>query len=172
MKSVRLYPAILSLAILLAAGCGANPTSPSSTATSAVCVPATKSEFSYVLTGFAVSMYTVNSCTGQFTASSPAAVATGYAYPQQQSEQMVIDPLERFAYVANPRLQRVRFVHDLDVHHQLHHGSPHPDHTRHCPHRMVSPGNCNRPARTIRLYRQQRRQPRSPCSPSTRPRAS
>jgi DNA-binding beta-propeller fold protein YncE len=102
MKSARLYPAILSFAVLLSAGCGANPAPPSSTATPAVCVPTTKSEFSYVLTGYAVSMYSVDSCTGQFTASSPATVATGYAYPQQQSEQLIVDPLGRFAYVANP----------------------------------------------------------------------
>ena len=102
MKLVRFYPAILSLAVLLAAGCGANPTPPSSTATPAACVHATTPEFSYVLTGYAVSMYSVDSCTGQFTASSPTSVATGYVYPQAQSEQLVVDPLGRFAYVANP----------------------------------------------------------------------
>jgi 6-phosphogluconolactonase (cycloisomerase 2 family) len=46
-------------------------------------------------------MYTVDSCTGVFEASSPASIATGYAYPQQGAEQMVVDPLGRFAYVAN-----------------------------------------------------------------------
>ena len=101
MKSARFYPAILSLAVLLAAGCGGNPTPPSSPATRAACVPATKPEFSYVLTGYAVSMFTVDSCTGQFTATSPASVATGYSYPQGRAEQMVADPLGRFAYVAN-----------------------------------------------------------------------
>jgi 6-phosphogluconolactonase (cycloisomerase 2 family) len=64
-------------------------------------VPATKPEFSYVLTGYAVSMFTVDSCTGQFTATTPATVATGYSYPQGNAEQMVADPLGRFAYVAN-----------------------------------------------------------------------
>jgi 6-phosphogluconolactonase len=101
MKAARFYPAILSLAVLLAAGCGGNPTPPSSPATRAACVPATKPEFSYVLTGYAVSMFTVDSCTGQFTATSPASVATGYSYPQGRAEQMVADPLGRFAYVAN-----------------------------------------------------------------------
>jgi 6-phosphogluconolactonase len=100
MKSARFYPAILSLAVLLAAGCGGNPTPPSP-ATRAACVPATKPEFSYILTGYAVSMFTVDSCTGQFTATSPASVATGYSYPQGRAEQMVADPLGRFAYVAN-----------------------------------------------------------------------
>jgi YVTN family beta-propeller protein len=46
-------------------------------------------------------MYTVNSCTGAFTATTPATIATGYAYPQQSAEQMVVDPAGRFAYVAN-----------------------------------------------------------------------
>lgn len=101
MKSARIYPAILSLTVLLATGCGGNPTPPSSTTTPAACVPASKPEFSYVLTSYAVSMFTVDSCTGQFTATSPASVSTGYAYPQDTSEQMVADPLGRFAYVAN-----------------------------------------------------------------------
>jgi 6-phosphogluconolactonase (cycloisomerase 2 family) len=64
-------------------------------------VPASKAEFSYVLTSYAVSMFTVDSCTGLFTATTPASVSTGYAYPQDDSEQMVADPLGRFAYVAN-----------------------------------------------------------------------
>jgi len=102
MKSARLYPAILSLTGLLAAGCGGNPTPPSSTTTPATCVPATKPEFSYVLTGYAVSMFTVDSCTGKFTATTPASVSTGYSYPSNDdSEEMVADPLGRFAYVAN-----------------------------------------------------------------------
>jgi 6-phosphogluconolactonase (cycloisomerase 2 family) len=55
-----------------------------------------------MLTGYAVSMFTVDSCTGSFTATMPATVATGYTYPQNDnSEQMVADPLGRFAYVAN-----------------------------------------------------------------------
>lgn len=46
-------------------------------------------------------MFTVNSCTGQFTADTPASISTGYAFPQSESEEMVVDPLGRFAYVAN-----------------------------------------------------------------------
>ena len=46
-------------------------------------------------------MFSVDSCTGQFAATTPASVSTGYAYPQQGAEQMVVDPLGRFAYVAN-----------------------------------------------------------------------
>jgi 6-phosphogluconolactonase (cycloisomerase 2 family) len=65
-------------------------------------VPATKPEFSYELTGYAVSMFTVDSCTGKFTATTPASVSTGYSYPpNDDSEEMVADPLGRFAYVAN-----------------------------------------------------------------------
>ncbi len=51
---------------------------------------------------YAVSMYTVNSCTGAFTTTTPTSVSTGYEYPQNDnSEQMIADPLGRFAYVAN-----------------------------------------------------------------------
>jgi hypothetical protein len=47
-------------------------------------------------------MFTVNSCTGAFTANTPASVSTGYVYPQNDnSEEMVVDPLGRFVYVAN-----------------------------------------------------------------------
>src|SRR5580658_5860782 len=99
MKLFRFSIAILCVAVLLDAGCGRNLTRPSPTPTS--CVPSSKPEFAYALTGFAVSMYTVDSCTGAFTASTPASVATGYALPQQGAEQMVVDPRGRFAYVAN-----------------------------------------------------------------------
>jgi 6-phosphogluconolactonase (cycloisomerase 2 family) len=95
-----LYPAILSLAVLFAAGCGGSSNPPSS-ATAAACVPATKPEFSYVLTSYAVSMFKVDICTGLFTPTTPASVSTGYSYPQDDSEQMVADPLGRFTYVAN-----------------------------------------------------------------------
>src|SRR6202453_5204427 len=100
MKRAHSFLSILSLAFLLAAGCAKNPTS--STSTSGACTPSSTPEASYALTGYAVSMYTVNSCTGQFTATTPASVGTGYAYPQNDSsEQLVADPLGRFVYVAN-----------------------------------------------------------------------
>jgi 6-phosphogluconolactonase len=103
MKPARFSPAVLCLAVLLAAGCGGgSPITPSSTSTPAACVPSTKPEFAYALTGYAVSMFTVDSCTGQFTPTTPASVATGYSYPANpDSEEMVADPLGRFAYVAN-----------------------------------------------------------------------
>lgn len=101
MKSARFYPAILSLATLVAAGCGGNPTHSSSSTTASACTPAPKSEASYILTGYAVSMFAVDSCTGQFTAATPSSIGTGYAFPQDDAEEMVADPLGRFVYVAN-----------------------------------------------------------------------
>lgn len=104
MKSDRYCPVVLSLAALLAAGCGGSstPLTSSGEPPSAACVPAAKPEFSYVLTGYAVSMFTVDSCTGQFTPASPGSISTGYSYPRNDdAEQMVADPLGRFAYVAN-----------------------------------------------------------------------
>ncbi len=101
LNRARLCAAILSFAVLLGSGCGGNPARPSSITAPAACVPAPHPEASYVLTGYAVFMFTVDSCTGQFTAMTPASVATGYASPQQGAEEMVVDPLGRFAYVAN-----------------------------------------------------------------------
>jgi 6-phosphogluconolactonase len=101
MKVAHCYATAFSLAILVASGCGTSPNNPTSLAPSAKCVPASRPEFSYELTGYAVSMFTVNSCTGQFAATAPASVATGYSFPQQNAEEMVADPLGRFAYVAN-----------------------------------------------------------------------
>jgi 6-phosphogluconolactonase len=92
--------AALSLLALLA-GCGGGNSTSMPKVTPA-CVPSSNPEYAYMLTGYAVSMFTVDSCTGSFTATMPATVATGYTYPQNDnSEQMVADPLGRFAYVAN-----------------------------------------------------------------------
>lgn len=102
MNLSRSCPWILCLVVLLGAGCGGNSSSSSSSSTQAKCVPASPPEFSYVLTGYAVSMFTVDSCTGQFIPTTPADVPTGYSYPQNDnSEQMAVDPQGRFAYVAN-----------------------------------------------------------------------
>jgi 6-phosphogluconolactonase len=101
LKSSRFCPVILGLVALLDAGCGGNPVHSIPAPNPAACVPASKSEFSYVLTGYAVSMFTVDSCTGQFIGATPSSVSTGYAPPQDSSEEMVVDPLGRFAYVAN-----------------------------------------------------------------------
>jgi DNA-binding beta-propeller fold protein YncE len=85
--------------VVLAFGCGGSTTVAPTPVTPST--PSTIADFAYVLTGYAVSMYTVNSSTGAFTATTPAVVNTGYAPPQQGAEQMVADPLGRFAYVAN-----------------------------------------------------------------------
>lgn len=101
MKDNYFQSAVLSSLVLLASGCGGG-TSPSTPTPVASCVPSSKPEFAYALTGYAVSMYTVNSCTGAFTTTTPTSVSTGYEYPQNDnSEQMIADPLGRFAYVAN-----------------------------------------------------------------------
>lgn len=101
MKSARFCPAILCLVVSLVAGCGGKGLD--APVISAPCAPSTKPEFAYILTGYAVSMYTIDSCTGQFIPTTPASVLTGYFYPQNpSSEEMVADPLGRFAYVANP----------------------------------------------------------------------
>jgi 6-phosphogluconolactonase len=99
MTMTCLRVAVFGFGTLLAVGCGGNssPTLPISPA----CVATSTPEFSYILTGYSVSMFTVNSCTGQFSATTPASVPTGYATPQDNSEEMVADPLGRFAYVAN-----------------------------------------------------------------------
>ena len=72
-----------------------------STISVAACKPASPSPFAYVLNDGdnTVSMYTVNSCTGALSPTTPPTVATGAnAFG---SEQMVVDPAGRFAYVAN-----------------------------------------------------------------------
>jgi len=87
---------------LLDVGCGSSGNPTHSLPPTAACVPAATPEYSYALTGYAVSMFTVNSCTGQFSAAKPTPIATGYALPQARSEEMVVDARGRFAYVANP----------------------------------------------------------------------
>jgi DNA-binding beta-propeller fold protein YncE len=64
-------------------------------------VPLSTPEFAYVLNGTSVSMYTVNSCTGELTPTTPATVATGATPQQIPAESMVVDPAGKFVYVAN-----------------------------------------------------------------------
>jgi len=59
MKSTYLLTAASSLLVLLAAGCGATNSTSTAPATTPACVPSSTPEFAYVLTGYAVSMYTV-----------------------------------------------------------------------------------------------------------------
>ena len=94
---------VLSALVLLAAGCGSNPaqSTPPPTPTSAPCVPASNPAFAYLLNSdkITVSMYTVNSCTGAFTATTPPTIPT---FPSLVgSEDMVVDRSGKFLYVAN-----------------------------------------------------------------------
>lgn len=99
MTVTRLRTAVVAVLVVLAASCGGG----NSTVTppGGACVPASPPEFAYVLNGDSVSMYTVDSCTGSLTPTTPATVATGSSPMQPIPEQMVADPLGRFAYVAN-----------------------------------------------------------------------
>src|SRR5271154_266690 len=99
MKVMRLRTAVLILLVVLAASCGGGnstmmPPGPA-------CTPASPPEFAYVLNGDSVSMYTVDSCSGNLTPTMPATVATGSSQMQPIPEQMGADPAGRFAYVAN-----------------------------------------------------------------------
>ncbi|HEY2171791.1 MAG TPA: beta-propeller fold lactonase family protein [Candidatus Angelobacter sp.] len=82
---------------MLAAGCGGNKVIPPA------CTPAAAKQFAYLLNsnGTQVSMFSIDSCTGAFTATTPATVATGVSPGQLGAEDMVVDPLGRFAYVAD-----------------------------------------------------------------------
>jgi 6-phosphogluconolactonase (cycloisomerase 2 family) len=85
---------------MLATGCGGGSSAPKP-APIAACTPASSPEFAYVLNDGdnTISIYTVNSCTGELLPTKPAIVPTGAnAFG---SEQMVVDPAGRFAYVAN-----------------------------------------------------------------------
>src|SRR5580700_3314372 len=94
-----LETAVLSLLVLLASGCGGNSTQEPLKITQ--CTPSSLPEFAYVLNDDdnTVSMYTVNSCTGSLTPTTPATVPTGgNAFG---AEGMAVDPSGKFAYVAN-----------------------------------------------------------------------
>ena len=96
--------AVLSFLVLLTAGCGGEDSaSIPSTSTPSACTPASTPEFAYMLSGDAVSMYTVNSCSGSFTPIAAGSVATGSSEsePEPTPESMIVDPEGRFAYVAN-----------------------------------------------------------------------
>src|SRR5262249_55351086 len=85
---------VFSALVLLAVGCGGHSTPPP-------CVPASTPQFAYLLTGFSISMFTANSCTGAFTATTPATIRTGPQSTIQDSQDMVLDRSGRVLYVAN-----------------------------------------------------------------------
>ena len=91
---------------LAAAGCGANTVVKVPPAVS--CRPSSQPEFAYVLDNSStasssavntVSIYTINSCTGGLSPTTPATVATGAN--SFGAEGLAVDPSGRFAYVAN-----------------------------------------------------------------------
>jgi 6-phosphogluconolactonase (cycloisomerase 2 family) len=86
----------------VASSCGGGSSTQSSTNPTPSCTPATQPKFAYVLnySDATISMYTVNSCTGALTATTPATVPTG-VNNGFNAEGMAIDPMGRFLYVAN-----------------------------------------------------------------------
>src|SRR6478736_6043786 len=94
-KSSRTFTALVLA--LVAVGCGGNKITPPA------CVPAAAQQFAYQLNSndTQISMFSINSCTGAFASTTPATVATGVSPGQIGAEDMVVDPLGRFAYVAN-----------------------------------------------------------------------
>jgi 6-phosphogluconolactonase (cycloisomerase 2 family) len=99
----RWSPAIaLSLLAVFAAGCGGNKIAANPTPTPVPpCTAALPQEFAYQLDNGTVSMFAMDSCTGGFSATSPATVGTGIAPGEIPAEDLVVDPRGRFAYVAN-----------------------------------------------------------------------
>ncbi|MGA9632846.1 MAG: beta-propeller fold lactonase family protein [Candidatus Acidiferrales bacterium] len=102
MEVIRLRLVLLAPLLLFAAGCGggmAITTPPPLPQPS--CVPASPPEFAYVLNGYNVLMYTVDSCTGDLTPTTPASVATGTTPQEPEAEDMVAASSGKFVYVAN-----------------------------------------------------------------------
>jgi 6-phosphogluconolactonase len=108
MRATRLQIAVLSVLVPLAASCGGGSlaSEPPAPQPRPACTPASAPAFAYALSyatndpsASTVSMYTVDPCTGNLTATTPPAVATGAnAFG---AEGMAVDPAGRFAYVAN-----------------------------------------------------------------------
>ena len=101
MRATCLRTAVLALLAVLSSGCGGGSAPTPAPKPTPSCTPASPPAFAYVLDDYAntVSMYTMNSCTGDLIPTVPATVATGAN--NFGSEQMVVDPAGRFAYVAN-----------------------------------------------------------------------
>jgi len=97
----RWFPAIaLSLLAMSAAGCGGNKIAATPTP-GPPCTASLPQEFAYQLDNGTVSMFAMDSCTGAFSATTPATVGTGIAPGEIPAEDLVVDPRGRFAYVAN-----------------------------------------------------------------------
>lgn len=99
-----LQAAALGFLTAIGSSCGGGSSALTSTpapSPTPACTLAIPAAFAYVLNDSdnTVSIYTVNSCTGDLSPTTPPTVATGAnAFG---SEQMVVDPAGRFAYVAN-----------------------------------------------------------------------
>jgi 6-phosphogluconolactonase (cycloisomerase 2 family) len=101
-KATCLPAALLGFLTVINCSCGGGSSAPVSTANpKPACRPALSSAHAYVLNDAdnTVSIYTVNSCTGDLSPVTPPTVATGAN--DFGSEQMAVDPAGRFAYVAN-----------------------------------------------------------------------
>jgi 6-phosphogluconolactonase len=100
MRTRYLQGLLLSLPIILASGCGSS-NNPTKTTPIPSCTPASPPAYAYVLNDNidTISMYTVDSCTGDLTAMAPASIPTGAN--NFGSESMAVDPAGRFVYVAN-----------------------------------------------------------------------
>lgn len=92
---------ILLILALISSSCGGGSSAPTTPTIKPACVPSSTPVFAYVLNDGdnTVSIYTVNSCSGELSPTTPATIATGAN--DFGSEQMVVDPAGRFAYVAN-----------------------------------------------------------------------
>jgi 6-phosphogluconolactonase len=102
MQTARPLTAALILVVMISAGCGGGSPSLAKVPPTPACTPASPPEFAYALNGAqtnTVSMYTVDSCTGDLAPTTPATVAT--AGNTFGAEDMAVDPAGRFAYVAN-----------------------------------------------------------------------
>ena len=72
MEVIRLRLVLLAPLLLFAAGCGGMAITTPPPLPQPSCVPASPPEFAYVLNGYNVLMYTVDSCTGDLTPTTPA----------------------------------------------------------------------------------------------------
>jgi 6-phosphogluconolactonase len=100
MRTTYLQIALLAVLVLFGAGCGGGMATTVPPPIGA-CTPASPPEFVYVLNGYAVLMYTVDSCTGDLTPTTPASVATGITPQEIAAESMAVASSGKFAYVAN-----------------------------------------------------------------------
>jgi 6-phosphogluconolactonase len=93
--------AVGAFSLMMLGGCQSMTTPTTTTAPPEACTAAQAFEYEYALNGDVVSMYSVDSCTGALTPTTPGAVPTGASSQEIAGEQMVASPAGTFAYVAN-----------------------------------------------------------------------